>query len=203
MATGRIASTFTVGGVSFTSQLTKEAEGSIGQDPTLAAGIAGAISSAGVDGLATGHGIEGSDVIDVHWDDPDDGTRKCRRGLTVDTANANDIEFDETPAGAGDSLPDEDTACVVCVQTSIETTFDADSAEIMCLYCPTDAVVDFRASAASVAAVKLEGGAAWWWVNGQGFANPLTGDPIDEIIVSNGGTSAATLKIGVLYQSVA
>jgi len=201
MLTATIASTFSVGGIAFTSQASRSAAGQIGHNITLPAGVAGAISAAGVDGLATGHGIAGSDVVDVHWTDPADGTHKCRRGLTVDTANANDIEFDETPTGEGDALPAEDTAVIVGLQVEVNTDFDGDDMEIVAVRSSQRAVIDFRDAAASLSAVKLPAAEAWSWVSGQGVANPLTGDPVDKAVASNGSTTAATLNLGILYAS--
>ncbi|HUW99870.1 MAG TPA: hypothetical protein VMY35_02745 [Phycisphaerae bacterium] len=199
--TATIGSSYSVGGIAFTSTVTRSAAGQIGQVISLPAGAAGAVSAAGVDGLADGHGFEASGVINVHWDDPADGTRKCRRGLTVDVANANDIEFDETPAGEGDALPAEDTPVVVSGQTTLDVDFDGDKARVMAVKSGGEAVVDFRDEAASLAAVNLVAGEAWSWVADQGVSNPLTGDPVDSIVLSNASTTATTVNIGVLYDS--
>lgn len=202
MQTGRISASIVVGGIQFSSSVSRQAEGQVSHVVVLPAGVAGAISAAGVDGLATDHGIAGSDVVDVHWTDPADGTHKCRRGLLVDTANANDIEFDETPAGEGDELPAEDTAVIVSVQVAIETDWDGDDVEMIAAKMTARGVADFRAAAASVAAVKMVSGEAWSWVSDQGVDNPLTGDPVASVIVSNGMTASATFYLGLLYQSV-
>lgn len=202
MQTGTIAASITVGGITFASNVSRQAEGNISHVVALPAGLAGAISATGVDGLATGHGLQAADVIDVHWTDPSDGTHKCRRGITIDTANANDIAFDETPAGAGDTLPAEDTAVVVSKQVTVTTAFDGDNAEIVAAKATQRGSVDFRSASASLAAVKLTAGEAWSWVSGQSAANPLTGDPVASIQASNGSTTAAMLYVGVLYQSV-
>lgn len=203
MLTATIAATYTVGGISFTSQASRQAVGQIGHVLTLPAGVAGAISAAGVDGLADGHGFEALDVVDVHWTDPADGSHKCRRGVTIDTANANDIEFDNDPAAEGDALPAEDTAVVVAQRAEINTDFDGDDAKVVAARCGQRAVVDFRSAAASLSAVKLPAAEAWSWMSDQGVANPLTGDPVDKAVASNGSTTAAALNLGILYDSAA
>lgn len=200
--TATINAQYTIGGIAFSGSSSQSAEGQIGQVVSLAAGVAGAISSAGVDGLATGHGISGSDVIDVHWTDPSDGSHKCRRGLTVDTANANDIEFDETPAGEGDSLPAEDTACVVSVQTVVTCPFDGDLLLMIAAKSTQIAVADFRDAGGSELVLTFAANGTWSWETGKGFSNPVASDDIVQVKVSNGSTTAATFYLGILYDSV-
>ena len=48
--------------------------------------------------------------------------------------------------------------------------------------------------------VELPAGESWAWVADQGIANPLAGNPVNDIKASNGDSSGpATLRIGVLY----
>lgn len=202
MQTATISQSISVGGIAFSSQLTREAEGGISQVVDLPAGVAGAISAAGVDGLATGHGIAGSAVIDVHWADPTDGSHKCRRGITVDTTATNAITFDETPAGAGDSLPAEDTAVVVSVQTPVTLAVDGDDIVTIAVRGQYAAIADFRTAEASLLAQKLIASEAWMYISGQG-ANPLTGDPIASLVLSNNSTYINRIHLGILYDSVA
>jgi hypothetical protein len=43
----------------------------------------------------------------------------------------------------------------------------------------------------------------WFWFSGVGFTNPLTGNPVDKLLVTNADSAnAATVKLGVLYDSV-
>jgi len=202
MQTGQIVSSIVVGGIQFSSSVSRSAEGQISHSVVLPAGIAGAISAAGVDGLPTGHGIVATDIIDVHWSDPSTGDHKCRCGLTVDTDAANAITFDETPAGVGDTLPAEDTAVVVSLRTTIDTDWDGDLLEMIAAKNTVRALADFRSASASIMALKQVAGEAWSWVSNQGIANPVTGDPISSIVISNGSTTAGTFYIGLLYQSV-
>ncbi len=53
----------------------------------------------------------------------------------------------------------------------------------------------------SLEAVELAANEVWWWVSGQNVANPLTGDAVDEVLVSNGSTDTATFRLAVLYDS--
>ncbi len=202
MQTCTISASVSVGGINFTSLVSRQAEGQVSHIVDIDAGQTGDISAAGVDGLDTGHGIEAADVVDVHWVAA--GVQKCRRGLLVDVANANDIEFDEVPAGEGDALPAVDTEVVVGVQVEINTDFDGDDVELIAVMMTKMGMADFRdVGPVSLAAVKLVGNEAWSWASDQNIANPLTGNPVDMIVVSNGIAATARIYVGVLYQSVA
>ena len=203
MQTGQIVSQCVVGGISFPSTVTRYGEGQVSHVVALIAGATGLINDGvGVDGMETGHGITGAMVIDVHWDDPGDGTHKCRRGLLVDTANANDIEFDEVPAGLGDALPADETPVIVSEQVIIDTDWEADLLAMIASKCTQRAVADFWDLGGSELTLKQVAGEAWTWASDQGVANPLDGDTVDLLYVSNGSATAATFYLGLLYQSV-
>lgn len=201
--TGRITVTVSMGGQAFSGNTSRDGEGCLTQVVTLPAGSAGAISASGVDGLVTGHGIAGSSVIDVHWSDPSDGSHKCRRGITVDGTATNAITFDETPEGEGDALPSEDTAVVVSVQVPIVSAFDGDQLMIIAAKSGTRSIVDFRTSSASALAQKLVAGETFSWATDQGVTNPMAGDDIASMVATNGETTATTLYISMLLNSVA
>jgi hypothetical protein len=203
MQTSRIQSNYNVGGVAFTATASRSAEGQISHIVDVPAGVAGAISATGADGLTTGHGIIQTDVVDVHWSDPADGSHKVRRGVTIDTAAANAVTFDNSPAAEGDALPAEDTAAVLSKQVPVTRgTWDGDALEMIGLKSNRRACVDFRSDSASVAALKLVAEEGWAWVSGQSVANPFAGETVATLVISNGSTSAMVLSCGVLYQSV-
>ncbi len=201
MQTGQIISQYTVGGITFSGTVTQEAEGQISHVVTLPAGVAGARDASGVANLPAGHGILVSDVVDVHWLDPADGSHKVRRGLVVDAASASDIDFDEIPAGEGDALPPDGTAVVVSVQTIVTTAFEGDLVRIIASKATQLALADFRSAAGSELVQKYAANATWSWATGQGFANPLAADSLIEIRLSNGSTTEATFYLGILYDS--
>lgn len=200
MQTGTIAATITIGGTNFRSTASRQAEGHVAHVVAIPAGIAGAISAAGVDGLATGHGLVQNDVIDIHWTAA--GVRKARRGVTVDTAAANAITFNDDPAAEGDALPAEDTAVVVSKRVTIDTEWDGDDIEILACKATKDLMADFRTAAASEMAKHLSADEAWWWISGQGVANPLASDSVASIVLSSATTTAGVFYLGLLYQSV-
>lgn len=202
MQTGYFNAQAVVAGLTFNISAPREAEGQVSHVVVLEPGIAGAISAAGVDGLVEGHGIQQGDKIDVHWSDPSSGDHKCRRGLVVDTAETTSIEFDESPAGEGDALPDEDTAVVVDVQTEVATSWDGDDLELLVCGATGRMMADFRTAVESKNAAKLASGVLSWWLSDISMTNPYTGDPITVIRLSNGSVAAVTFNCGLLYQSV-
>lgn len=199
--TGRVAINFTVGGISFSSNETRTAEGAISHIVPVPAGIAGVVNGTTIiDGLVTGHGLQIGDAFDLHWTVA--GVLKVRQGLVVDTANANDIIFDATPAGTGDALPADDTAVVLGVQVVVSTDWDGDTGELTA--CKSDQItfLGFRTAAAEIEGIKLTAGASWFWLKDYGYDNPFASDDMTTVLVSNGSTTASTVFIGILYQSV-
>lgn len=208
MPSATITRSVSISGMNLSSTISRSEEGLIAHEVALAAGVAGAImaDTVGVDGMATAHGIAQSDIVDVHWSDPTTGLHKVRYGITIDTANANDVRFDDSPAAEGDTLPAEDTAVVICVQQVIDTDVDLTNAKLVAIHCGARAHCAFtNDDPATQKGVKIAANTTWLWNEGEGIDNPFvaeTDDLLDEINVSNGSTAAATLKIGILYDSV-
>ncbi len=189
------SNSYLIGSVSLTGTRAFTAERVDSTNLTLTAGIAGLIDTGvGVDGMAAGHGIIATDVVDVHWDDSS-GLHKCRRGLVVDTANAEDIAFDEAPPGEGDALPANDFAVVVAVQVEVTTiSIIGDNVETIAAASNTKCVVDIRENASTSKQVaKLIAGAVWAWTPGNGYTNPFAAVTITVIRASNATVVTGTL----------
>jgi hypothetical protein len=68
--------------------------------------------------------------------------------------------------------------------------------------CTTRAHLDFQdVGDVSLYAVDIAAGDACEWTESSGVTVPITGNPVDDIKVSNGSATAGTLKIAVLYDS--
>jgi hypothetical protein len=189
-------------GVSIQSNITRSGDGQIAHEVPLPAAIAGVVTTrtsnvAATLTLAAGHGLAVGDIIDVYWA----GGR--RYNVRVDTVTGNDVAFDDTPTAAGDNLPAQAAAIAVGKQVAIDTNFDGDqvvlilaSAERRCNFSFEDV------GNAILAARELQANEPWYWANGQGVTNPLAGNPVDEVKVSNGDSSGGTtFKLAVLYDS--
>ena len=187
-----------IGGLSIEGVTTRTGDGQLGYEIDLPAGTAG-VSENKTDAdtgdvtLEAGHGLSNSDTVDVYW------AAGMRYGMDAQVAT-NVITLD---GGSGDDLPANGTAMVVTLQVQINSDFAGDDVKMIVAQCDQRAHIDFQDSgSASLAAVELPADEQWDWVDEQGIANPLTGNPVDDIFASNGSsTTAAVLQIGVIYDS--
>ena len=199
MPTGTIVSTANVGGISMASAISRTDDGQIGHEVSLPAGSAGTLTTRTDDNtgeatLSAGHGLSEGDVVDVYWADG------VRYGMDVGVVAGNVVPID---GGAGDNLPDADSALVVTKQVTIDTDFDGDLVALIAALATQRAHLDFQtAGGVSLSAVELQANELWSWYSDSGIANPLTGDPVGSVEASCGTTAAAaTLKLGALYSS--
>ena len=199
MPSGSIQSTISVGGVMSQSNVQRTADGQIGHQMTLPAGKTGSLKTrtdddTGVATLEADHGVTTDDTVDVYW------TGGMRYGMSVTVVDVNDVTID---LGAGDNLPAAETALVVTPRIEVDTDFDGDLAEMVFAHCSKRAHVEFlKEDDTSILARELGANAAWTWIADQGIANPLTGDPVGKLQVTCGEAVAATLSVGILYDSV-
>ena len=203
MPTVAITRSVTVGGVVLTSSTSRTEEALIQQSITLAAGKSGDVSSDGIDGLATGHGIEATDIIDVHW--TVSGVNYVRYGITVDSDDTNAITFDSSPTPGGTAMPAEDTVVIACVQQDLEADVDMSDVKTVIILSDQIAHLAFTSDDPVVQlGVKAKANIVWIWNEGDGIDNPFTGetdDVLDKIAVSNGSVTAGTLQFALLYDS--
>lgn len=198
MQTSVATLSYMLGNLTISSVETRSGDRVISHEVSLPAGSAGQISAAGVDNLPTGHGLAVADVIDVHWTDPTDGSQKVRRGLTIDTANANDVEFDETPPGEGDALPSVGTAVVVAKQVNVAPlSVTGDLVVMIAVKTTQQAAVDIRSATASLQFTKHAQDSSWAWIKDRGDANPFASETITVIRASNGSEIDASLQVGI------
>jgi len=190
--------TGSIGGVSIQATIVRTAEGQIGQDVELPAAKAGTLSTrtddnTGVAAMSNGHGIQTNDVVDVYWADG------VRYGMTA-TVSGNNVTVD---GGSGDVLPAQGTALTVCVEVEINLDVDGDDIEMIAVSATKRSHLVFQTSApADLLALEIPANEGWEWFSGGPVSNPLTGNPIDRVVASNGdSTAASTLKIGLLYNS--
>jgi hypothetical protein len=200
MPTGIISLSASIAGLQVTGGITATDDGQIGQEFSLAAGISGSLTTrtdndTGEATLAGGHGLAQSDVVDVYW------ASGVRYGMTVGTVDVNVVPLD---GGAGDNLPTQSTALVVCKQSTVDIDVDGDLLSLILCASNRRAHFDFQeAAGTSIKALALAAGGVWFWNSGD-TTNPFAGKVIGQLTVSNGdAANAATLKIGCLYNSLA
>lgn len=196
MPTLNITNNVTIGGVSMSGQSQLSGENQVSYEPlaAVATGKAGTLTTrtdndTGVATLSSGHGLITNDVVDVYW------SGGVRYGM-VATVATNAITVD---GGAGDNLPAQDTAVVLCKQTVVTSfSFDGDNAVLIAISANRRAYWQFQdASSTVLASGELDAGEIYLY---QGIGtNPVAGDDVAKLVYSNGdSTSTLTLKAGVL-----
>ena len=195
---GQINTIAQLGGLSISGLITRTGDASLAHQIALPAGTSGTLTGrtdddTGVATLEAGHGLQTGDVIDIYWSDG------MRYGMDATVA----VDAITIDGGAGDALPATTTVVVVTKQVQIDSDFDGDNVKMIVAKCDQRAHIDFQDSgSASLAAVELQADEQWYWVDDQGIANPLTGNPVDDIFASNADPdSAATLEVAAIYDS--
>ena len=156
-------------------------------DTTLPVGHAGALTTDTITMVAE-HGLDDG-TFDVHWDGG------CRYDCTIDFTDDEGV----VSSGSGDSLPtDAATPVVVTAAVSLDVTFDGDNAVLIGIGSSQQThfrFVDSDGVVIGEGVGLLLAGGAWGWALGLG-TNPLSGNPVAEVLVSNGSsTNQASLKL--------
>ena len=192
-------------GLSVQGMVAKTASGGIPpQEKALGAAKSGALSArtsdtAGTLTLSTGHGITDGDTIDIFWTDAN-GVLKCAYGATVGTVAGNEVPF---TGASGEVLPTQDTAITTQVPTELDCDFDGDKAVLLAAQMKVHGghVCFVDSGDAVLKALTLKANEPFvWWKNGP-FAAPVTGNPVDAVLISNAGTAAATFQLTGLVDS--
>lgn len=186
-----------IGGVSMSRRVSKTADtqkvyGDAAAPISLAAAKAGTLDTrtdddTGVVGLATGHGFETGDVVDVYWD----GGLRYAMDATV---SGDDVTVD---GGAGDALPVQTTEVYVSERKQVNVALDGDAVVMVGWLATQRAHVDFQdAATATVRAMELQADEPDTYTEDDAGANPYTGNPITVAYASCGTATAGTL-VGV------
>ena len=199
MPIGTIASNVALAGISIQSSITRTDTGQISHEVTPAAANAGTLSTrtsdtAGTLTLGASHDISTGDVIDIYW------SGGVAYGATVGTVSGTSVPF---TGASGDVLPAEDSAITADEQIEINTDFDGDDMSMLAVVSTLRGHVCFCEDDGTVlAAQELTANEGWTWASDTGVTNPLTGNPVGKVLLTNGAsTGASTTKIGVLYDS--
>lgn len=186
-----------VAGVSFNGNLARTADGGSGYDPTIPAAKSGTLSTrtdndTGTLTLASGHGITTGATIDLYWD----GGR--RYNVTVGTVSGTSVPID---LGAGDNLPAQGTAVTATLQTGVDVDFDGDLLQLIIARCTNKGIILFYESSSVAVVVDLAANEPYLWASGWQGANPFAGVVVDEVKMSQGGTSDQAIRLGVLLDA--
>jgi hypothetical protein len=205
MAMGTIQTIISAGGISISSSVSKAANGTIGQDPTLNAANAGDLTTRtdNTSGVLTmddsNHGITNAAIFDLHWVNSE--VPQCAYGCVADSVAGNSIGFNVT---GGDVLPAANTAINAQLVTTVDVDFDGDLLEMIAIGANVAAHVTFRDAGDNVLMARTIGAnAAWQWAKNNGDNNPLTGNAVAYVEASCGSAANGTqIKIAGIYDSV-
>lgn len=193
--TATLTGNIQIAGVSMPLAFSRSNDGGIARDIVLAAGQAGTMSATSntVTLDSTPVGLATSDTVDVYWDGG------LRHGCSVSAIDGNDITLS---GGSGDALPAESSAVVLCEATEINYDVDGDDINLIAGYFSGRGFMDIRSDSASLYSREFAAASTWFLDIASLDSNPLTGDPIDSVRVSNGTTAAITVRIASLDDSV-
>lgn len=154
--------------------------------------------------MAGGHGILDGDRLDVYW------SGGHRRGMTVGTVAGNSVPVD---GGAGDNLPTNLTSITAAVPSEEEFLATGDSLGLIFAKASRRSLVVFADDAdaelfAIVGELGGSTGGAYQWrdpaeepvASDGGVDNPLAGDDVAKVFISNGDSAGtAAVQTGVGY----
>jgi hypothetical protein len=185
-----------VAGVNIDSTIARTDELEQAFQHTMDAGRAGTLTTRtddaiGVVTVLAGHGITTDDTVAVFW------AGGSRFSATVTATAATTITI---ATGAGTNLPTANTAVVIAKESLHSLAIVGDDITVLAVGCDNRASVNFRIAAANASALRYDITAkeGRLWVASSDVTNPLASDTIVDVRIANGGTTAASLKIGLL-----
>lgn len=198
----------TLGGKSFAQSRTVNAGSEITREGNYNKGYGGVLTTrtdndTGVITLSTsgaGANFSVGDRVDVYWDVG--GQKGHRRGMKVSskTGDAITVGTGAGDVGSGDNFPSVNSDVVLSKCTELEMRFDGDDLIFLAVSGESRCLVVFADSSD----VELHfvhnplPGQVYTWYKDIGQANPLAGDVVSKVFVSNYATdSNKNIKIGV------
>ena len=206
MSVARLDGGVNIAGMGFPIHISVSDEGGIGQEVTVPKAYAGNLSTrtsatAGVFTTTSTHNLDVGDFFDFYF--ADGVAYNCEVTVETDTT----ITFTGgtgTDGDGGEALPLATTTGQVGERKVITTAFLGTAVSAVAAYCSVGrGHIAFIDTAVAELTVDIADGEGWFWIEGLGYANPITGDDIDEIWVSTADTIAdRTFYVGVQYDSV-
>jgi len=190
---------FSIAGKTIVGNLVTDASGEIAHVVTIGAAEAGELTTrtsatAGViEVTAAASAITGAKA-DIFW------TGGLRYNVDVDDVTEDDVTFS---GGSGDDLPDAETDVTICEPVVLDTDFDGSKVQIIAAQNSLRGHLLFKDSNGDNAfAAELLAASPKFYVVDTLADNPIDGDGIDELRVSNAsGTAASAFTIGIGYDS--
>ena len=149
-------------------------------------------ASAGTATMASDHTIESADVVDIYWADG------IRYGM-IATVSGTSVALAD---GAGDDLPDSDTAVTLCVRVAFTVAFDGDDLAALIgssTYRSLVCLLDAGGTAANAKVFEILPTAGLSWSAASGLANPLAGFTVASGTISTTDPTSATTEKPVVF----
>jgi hypothetical protein len=184
-----------IAGVTLTSTITRNEEAAERISLDMPVGIAGTLTTrtdadTGIATVASGHGITTSDTVCVFFADG------SKQNCDVTAVTSTTISF---TSADGTDLPVVSTVIVIGKQFTYAAAFVGNALRTFAIKCANRCFVDFLSSSpASLLAYDIATNEGRSWVFGTDVTNPLAGDTVASIVVANGGTTVASVEIGLL-----
>lgn len=157
----------------------------------IAAGKAGTAGAAGVMTLGVGHGITDAMLVTLSW------AAGVRYNCTVSSYDSTTITL---TGGAGDALPVAG-AVVASVPAQIDVSFLGTNLKALSVGADVNAHFTLQNADTVHLAKSVAAESAYQWDSGNGEANPITGDPILCLYISNRSATAGVLKYIIAYDN--
>lgn len=209
MPTNRLTVAGDIGGITFSSTLTRSADGQIGHQFDTPQAWSGTLTTRTDDFNGTitmtsgSHAISTGDTIDLFFVHPTTGVNQAMYGATVGTVSGTSVPFTTAVAAtAGAVLPTADDPITGMTQVVVDSDWDADKLVAIGTLLPNRGVVVFYSSGDTVELVlALTAAEMWFWMDGGTEVNPLAGHVIDYMTVTQVAEAVATFRCGILYDS--
>jgi hypothetical protein len=165
---------------------------------TMPAGRAGTLSTrtddnTGILTVASGHGITDADTVAIFWEGG------SRYGVDVTATTSTTISID---LGAGANLPIVTTPIVVAKESEHVLAIIGNDIAVIAAGCDNRASINMRDSGDStLLRYDIAAKEGRLWVSGTDQDNPLSTNTVANIVIANGGTTEAELRIGMLLNT--
>ncbi|MCP4248086.1 MAG: hypothetical protein GY778_13650 [bacterium] len=200
----RLTITADVGGETMLSTITRTGDGHAGFQKDLAAAMEGDLTTRTTDTTGTitmdaAHGFSDGDVIDLYWTVGGVEGRRYDVDLGTPTGDAFPIS-----GGAGDVLPAQDSEIIAQVQTVVNVAdFEGDLLQMIAAHSVARGRMSLWGSGPTLhLGLDMVPGELWYWLSGGTEANPLAGDTITEVRITQGSSAGTCLqKLGTVHDT--
>lgn len=190
--------TVAIGGKTLKETTTVTGEASILQEESIPGADAGSLTTRTDDdtGVVTvdesGHNFTDSDVVDVYW------TEGSRRNMTITSVTVNAVSVD---GGSGDNLPTQDTDVTIVIPVELDVVFTGTNVKALAVYSEARGQFVFNDAGGEELFKRVGAGGVWEWHDENGEDNPVTGDSIITVAVSQEAVTAKIMQVGVIYNN--